>query len=277
MNRTILAVAAVTAVAVYAAPAASAYPTYRYAGDACRATLVVDETLTGQSQAGTVRTSAVATDTAGLPALVPISVDCVLVVNGMSTGNVLSASGTAAAAAVGRFEVQATASDTVEMCATVVVAHNAHEDCKPVEPPIEALSDVPANGSITITDAGTGAVFTKSYTPAQWSCVQVAGSNYVGMECTPTTTGINWVCAWVTVEATAGTPVPPGAPGAAGGRATCNTSGMLDTGVSTGGTTMAAAGALGPVVTFRCIAYGVAAQPTAPYTVTCAEPAAPSV
>ena len=133
--------------------------------------------------------------------------------------------------------------------------------------------DVPAYGTITITNDGLGAVPTWTYDPALWSC----RTEFTGVYVAPTVVTVTcvayqssaFVCPlMVLTTSTRG--------GRAGGSASCTTS--IDTGMVRGFDSRTVSGNLGRAYRVRCQAYGdEAGGLIPPYTVTCAEPGLPRV
>lgn len=105
---------------------AEAHPNYDYTGKCGFAAFSpVDGSSTWQ---GYVDVHVVAT-AGGLPAAVPISVDCVLYVDWQPARTVLSASGTGAAAGAATLTFDAGPDDVVMLCPHVVVAGETHTGC----------------------------------------------------------------------------------------------------------------------------------------------------
>ena len=126
-----LATLAGAALLLSALPAAQAHPTYHYWVD-CSFFTVSD----GTDGSGTVWTGAadvrvVATDDLEVPgAVVPISVDCILVNYDRGTETtVLSASGVGAAAGAASLVFVADPDDIVTMCWAVTVGNELHRGC----------------------------------------------------------------------------------------------------------------------------------------------------
>ena len=100
----------------------------------CRGTLAADgangpqTTLTGQVEA-----TVSATDTAGVfSPTAAINVECELLVDGVSQGTVLSASGTGVAAATAALAVQADPASTFILCSFITVNGESHSRCDAV-------------------------------------------------------------------------------------------------------------------------------------------------
>ena len=109
-------------------PAARAHPAYDFEG---RCTFVTANVDPGRPDVytGEVDAYVVATDDRGVPVGVPISVDCVLVVNGIPERTVLTASGTGAAAGVASLEFTAGPHDVINLCDEVTVGGEFHRVC----------------------------------------------------------------------------------------------------------------------------------------------------
>lgn len=130
MTRLRVALVAATLV-LAAAPAAQAHPTYHYTGE-CEFSTISDGTDGPDTVwTGYVRADVEATDELRLPgAVVPISVECVLV--NMTAGTeqtVLSASGVGVAAGAGPLVYEADPDDVVTMCWHVSVGGESHIEC----------------------------------------------------------------------------------------------------------------------------------------------------
>jgi hypothetical protein len=89
-----------------------------------------DGSLGGQNQwTGEIDTVVVATDWNGIPMLASVDVECELLVNGVSQGVVLSASGTTVAASAGPFSYTAQEGDVVTLCDHVRVDWHTTTQC----------------------------------------------------------------------------------------------------------------------------------------------------
>ena len=123
MTRLVLAALAAAALA---APA-HAHPAYHYTGSC-----VSFATNVGTSWTGPVAVSVTATDSAGNPALVPISVKCHLKINGAVWDVVAAGSGIGSAWGIGSAAYTADPDvDVVELCDEVVVGGEHHYACDP--------------------------------------------------------------------------------------------------------------------------------------------------
>ena len=145
----LLACAALTP-SLVAVPAAHADPTYHYTGG-CGLGVASDGTDSMHTDwDGFVWAMATATDAAtGLPATVSITVECHLLINGVTPGTIVSsASGTGTALNVGQLSFNADPDDVVSMCDHVTVGNELHVDCStasagPVVPePVWYLADL---------------------------------------------------------------------------------------------------------------------------------------
>lgn len=250
------------AVALAATPA-PADPAYHYTGG-CSIDVTHDNAGTHQTNfTGSVTISASATDSSGVFApTVSIFVECLLYVDGTYEQTLLSAAGTGHAANRGdAFFVEHQDAD-LSVCNSVYVDGESHWDCVPF-----AATPVPARGSITVADSGSGPTIAAGYDPG-WACaLSTAGSPATSATgtCTPGP-GVFWGCPAMTVSTTTA------ATGAAGGRATCDGTWAVDTGVVSGTDTASLHGAAGNVVAIECTAYaGPSGVLVPPYSVTCTE------
>ncbi|HEU0131029.1 MAG TPA: hypothetical protein VFQ85_08570 [Mycobacteriales bacterium] len=138
--------------------------------------------------------------------------------------------------------------------------------------------DVPAWGSITITDNGIrGIVATNTYEDADrlvWDCETTTHSGVGGavdrvtVTCLPNPQAATFACPEMVLSvATRG--------GTAGGQASCNAARTLDSGVMSGfAVSQPLAADLGRVTAITCVAYVNYGALVPPYSVTCAEPGA---
>ena len=138
--------------------------------------------------------------------------------------------------------------------------------------PAEA-TDVPAYGSITISNPGTGFTVQSTYDPVLWGCSTTVYGQFtapleIDVSCAaPFQEGDRMVCPLMILT------VHTAVAGRAGGRAYC--SGGLDTGIISGSNTAQRTGNLGVARSVTCIAYGGGVPLVPPYTVTCNEPGLP--
>lgn len=138
-------------------------------------------------------------------------------------------------------------------------------------------TDVPAYGSITITNQGTGVAAEWTYDPQLWDC----GTDIVGPFNAPTSVIVT--CVAKTQESPVDFTCPlmvltvhtQGLAARAGGRAKCT--GTLDTGVISGINSAQRNGNLGRAAAVTCTAYTNSVALIPPYTVTCAEPGLPTL
>ena len=147
MRRALLAGVAVLFATV--ATPAHAHPDYHYIGGCGFATLRDDSTAS-PTWRGEADVYVVATDAEFAPAAVPISVDCVIYVNGANPRTILSASGVGVAAAARTWSYEAEDTDVVTVCEVVTVGTDpATWDCGadpdpwfPPEPVVEVIEYV---------------------------------------------------------------------------------------------------------------------------------------
>lgn len=132
-------------------------------------------------------------------------------------------------------------------------------------------AEIPAYGSITISDEGFGLRTTWTYDGVNIGCSSRSSGpggvpQIVTVECRPAEGGgLTFACPRMVVTRTTTTVV--------GARASCDTT--LDMGVGTSGTASANLGVLR--VLLICEAYMDTGVLVAPYTVTCAEPGLPTL
>lgn len=249
------------AVALAATPA-PADPTYHYTGG-CDIDVTHDNAGTHQTNfTGSVTISASATHSSGVFAPVAISVDCLLYVDGIYKETILSAAGIGHTVHRADAFIVAHQDADLSLCNSVYVDVESHFDCVPF-----TATPVPARGSITVADSGSGPAITAGY-DSGWACaLATAGSPPTSATgtCTPGP-GAWWGCPAMTVSTTTAVT------GAAGGRATCDGTSSVDTGVVSGTDTASLHGAAGNVVAIECTAYaGPSGVLVAPYSVTCTE------
>lgn len=143
-----------------------------------------------------------------------------------------------------------------------------------VATPAEA-ADIPAYGTITITNDGLGAVPAWTYDPQLWDCrTEVSGPFNAPSAVTVTcyarvAEGLSFNCPLMILTAHT-----KGLAARAGGRARCTSS--LDTGVISGVNTAQRTGSLGHAGSIACTAYTNAVALIPPYTVSCSEPGLPT-
>ena len=151
MRRTLLAA---VAVALLAAPSARAHPSYHYTGG-CGASVAPDSNAGSQTTwTGQISAAVTATDAAGAPTMVPISVECQLHINGAFQGVFLSASGTGTAAGAAALSYQADPTDVVVLCAAVAIGGEVHVDCGPVTTGPQAFPPPPSTVSFGLGCSG---------------------------------------------------------------------------------------------------------------------------
>jgi hypothetical protein len=143
--------------------------------------------------------------------------------------------------------------------------------------PAQAV-DIPAYGTITITNNGTGAVPTWTYDSALWTCTtefegQFTAPTAVTVRCVPNgdDSGQPFICPLMVLTTHTG-----GLAARAGGRVHCRDSG-LDTGIISGVNSAQRSGNLGRADWIECAAYGGGVPLIPPYTVTCNEPGLPGL
>ncbi|MDQ1711321.1 MAG: hypothetical protein QOE45_771 [Frankiaceae bacterium] len=156
------------------------------------------------------------------------------------------------------------------LAAAVVVAAGL------LAPPAQA-ADIPAYGSITISDDGTGFVPVWTYDPALWDC----STEVVGPFQAPSAVTVTCRAPGLAEQSAFGCPLmiltthTSGLAARAGGRAECTTS--IDTGVISGVNTAVRSGNLGHAEAITCTAYTNSVALIPPYSVTCNEPGLPTL
>ena len=129
---------------------------------------------------GSVDVAVVATDASGLPRNVPISVTCELVVNGVSQGPLVAASGTTVAAAVAGVSFTPRVGDHVQVCDNVTVGDVTSQRCHDpgIASPFQEIAQGGQarfpSGTIRMT-GGTSLPTTTSFTGfdpplSEWDC-----------------------------------------------------------------------------------------------------------
>ena len=108
---------------------AQAHPNYHYEGGCGFQTLSDGGEDDQTTWTGSAQAAVVATDAAGVPAAVSISVECHVYKNGVYQNTILSASGTGVAATASEYEYQAAPSDIITVCDVVTVGGEPHTNC----------------------------------------------------------------------------------------------------------------------------------------------------
>ncbi len=132
--------------------------------------------------------------------------------------------------------------------------------------PVGGATVIPAYGSITIRDTGTGATISTTFTSPNWDCSSNVGSFPITVTCEDISETLDFNCPQMVVNASA--------TGAVKGTGRCTSSTSTGDVVASSGT---ARGNLGAAPLVRCTASGVEQQaiPIPPYTVSCLEPGLP--
>ena len=176
MRRLLLAGLAATGV-IATTPTAQAHNFFHYYGT-CGFFTISDGTDSPQTKwDGEIHAAAVATSRfTGLPALVPIEIDCELRINGAVPGTPVfhaSIPGIGVAAGTGQFSFNADPDDIVTMCHIVTVdgegAMNGHKDCGgattiPIVP--EPIQDATEQAERIVDQAICGTIASMSGGPA---------------------------------------------------------------------------------------------------------------